>query len=171
MAAHLFRRYKHMIPQRHMRRLVNLWPPFLAAGIHVKEASEDLRSLRVELKHAWYNINYVGVQFGGSIYAMVDPFYMLMLMHHLGEDYIVWDKAARIEFLRPGRSSLYADFSISSELLGDIRQKTRHGEKYVFDLPVDIHNSRGERVAHVIKTMYVRLKKEASTRAAEGGGA
>jgi hypothetical protein len=158
MAAHLFRKYKNAIPAKLFRRLINLWPPFLAAGIHVVDASEDLRILTVELKRTWYNINYVGVQFGGSIYAMVDPFYMLMLMHNLGDDFIVWDQAARVSFMRPGRSALRARFQIDQQLLDEIKQRTASGEKYVFDLPVDIFDSQNEKVANVIKTLYVRVK-------------
>lgn len=158
MAAHLFRKYKKAIPARFFRRLINLWPPFLAAGIHIVESSEDLRTLTVELKRTWYNINYVGVQFGGSIYAMVDPFYMFMLMHNLGDDFIVWDKAARVSFIRPGRSALRARFQINQQLIDEIKQRTASGEKYVFDLPVDVLNMQEERVAHVVKTLYVRAK-------------
>lgn len=158
MAAHLFRKYKKSIPARFFRGLINLWPPFLAAGIHVVEASEDLRTLTVELKRTWYNINYVGVQFGGSIYAMVDPFYMLMLMHNLGDEFIVWDKAAQVSFIRPGRSALRARFRIDQQLLDEIKQRTASGEKYVFDLPVDVFDFQNEKIAHVIKTLYVRTK-------------
>lgn len=160
MAAHLFRRYKNAIPLRLTRRLINIWPPFLAAGIWIKEISNDMRSLRVELKRSWYNINYVGVQFGGSIYAMADPFYMLMLMHNLGDDYIVWDKAAQVKFLRPGRSALNAHFLITQELIDDIKSRTSSGDKYVFDLHVDIYDTHNERVAAVVKTMYVKLKNQ-----------
>lgn len=124
----------------------------------MKEATGDFRYLKVELKRAWYNINYVGVQFGGSIYAMVDPFYMLMLMHNLGDDYIVWDKAAHVIFLRPGKTALCAEFNIEESLLEQVRSRTAQGDKYVFDLPVDITDRAGERVAQVIKTLYVRKK-------------
>lgn len=158
MAAHLFRRYKNKIPHGIAVRLINFWPPFLAAGIVIREASDDFRYMKVSLKRAWYNINYVGVQFGGSIYAMVDPFYMLMLMNNLGEDYIVWDKAARVHFLRPGRTALSAEFRIGQDLIEEIRMKTADGEKYVFDLPVSVTDKSGEVVAEVIKTLYVRRK-------------
>ncbi|NBW80456.1 DUF4442 domain-containing protein [bacterium] len=160
LAAHLFRRYKNKIPPWLGVKLINAWPPFMGAGIAIRSASEDFKHLRVELKRSWYNINYVGVQFGGSIYAMVDPFYMLMLMHNLGDGYIVWDKAAQISFLRPGRSSLFAEFNIDDQLIAEIREKTAGGAKHVFDLPVTITDNTGERVAHVVKTLYVRRKKE-----------
>jgi acyl-coenzyme A thioesterase PaaI-like protein len=159
LAAHFFRKHKNKIPHSLAVKLINFWPPFLAAGIVIREASDDFRFMRVELKRAWYNINYVGVQFGGSIYAMVDPFYMLMLMHNLGDDYIVWDQAAKLKFLRPGRTALSAEFRIDESLIKEIKAKTEHGEKYVFDLPVSVIDNSGELVAEVIKTLYVRKKK------------
>ncbi len=80
---------------------------------------------------SWYNRNYVGTQFGGSLYSMVDPFYMLMLMENLGRDYIVWDKAASIDFISPGKGPVYAEFFIDEALLDEVRRQTEGGEKYL----------------------------------------
>jgi acyl-coenzyme A thioesterase PaaI-like protein len=163
MAAHLFRRYSEKIPFWLMRHIVNLWPPFFGAGIRVAEVHQDFKYLKVELRRSWFNTNYVGTQFGGSIYAMVDPFYMLMLMNILGKDYIVWDKAAKIHFLKPGRSRLTAEFTLSPDIIESVRGHTEKGDKYVFDLPVDINDEQGVIIAHVTKTMYVRKKRIPST--------
>ncbi|WP_348240556.1 DUF4442 domain-containing protein, partial [Salmonella enterica] len=72
---------------------------------------------------------YVGTQFGGSIYAMTDPFYMLMLMNNLGPDYIVWDKAASIRFRKPGRTDLFATFEITDAELNNVRLRLETEEK------------------------------------------
>ncbi len=87
----------------HLRRLLNVYPPFLGAGIYIKRIAMDYREVDVEMKLRWYNRNYVSTHFGGSLYAMTDPFYMLMLINILGEGYAVWDKAAHIDFVSPGR--------------------------------------------------------------------
>jgi acyl-coenzyme A thioesterase PaaI-like protein len=158
MAAHLFRKYSEKIPFRLMRHFVNLWPPFLGAGIRVIEAKKDFTYMRVELKRSWYNMNYVGTQFGGSIYAMVDPFFMLMLMNLLGKDYIVWDKAAHVKFIKPGRTRLFAEFRINPETVESVKNLTENGGKYIFDLPVDVYADNGEKVAHIVKTLYVKKK-------------
>lgn len=159
MVAPVLRKFSKRIPAPVLRRLVNMWPPFVGAGISIREASEDLLFMRIELKRSWYNINYVGVQFGGSIYAMVDPFYMLMLMQNLGDEYIVWDKAAKIQFLKPGRTALTAMFNLNHELLEQIRSQTSRGEKFVFDLLVEVRDTENTIVALVTKTLYVRRKK------------
>jgi hypothetical protein len=106
--------------QRFMLRAINIWPPFLAAGIHVR-CGADMRSAEVEMRMHFWNRNYVGTHYGGSLYSMTDPFYMLMLMEDLGRDYIVWDKAATIRFRKPGKGTVRAEFRLTQEQLDDIR--------------------------------------------------
>jgi hypothetical protein len=89
---------------------MSYWPPFFGAGIRIREISDDFTYVRVEMKLRFWNRNYVGTHFGGSLYSMVDPFYMLMLIENLGRDYIVWDKSASIRFLKPGRGRVSAEF-------------------------------------------------------------
>ena len=76
--------------KRHMRMLMNIWAPFLGAGIRVKRLGPDWKEIDVEMKLRWWNANYVGTHYGGSLYSMTDPFFMLMLIENLGKDYIVW---------------------------------------------------------------------------------
>jgi len=91
--------------RRHMRFFINLWPPFLVAGIRVKRLDPDWKRIDVEMNlHPW-NSNYVGTHYGGSLYSMADPFYMLMLMENLGRDFVVWDKSASIRFRKPGKGT------------------------------------------------------------------
>ncbi|MBA1188243.1 DUF4442 domain-containing protein [Pseudomonas entomophila] len=146
---------------RLMRWLINLYPPYLGAGIHVQSLGADLRSAKVRMKLTFWNRNYVGTQFGGSLYSMVDPFYMLLLIEQLGRDYIVWDKAASIDFIAPGKGPVFAEFHVDDALLDDIRQQTAGGKKYLPRLQVDIRDASGELVARVDKTLYVRLKPRA----------
>ena len=138
--------------------LMKFWPPFLGAGIRVKNVSDDYRSLDVELKFKWWNKNYVGVQFGGSLYSMTDPFYMLMLMKNLGEDYIVWDKSSSIRFLKPGRSKVTAHFEISQQQLDEIKNRADTEKKVEPEFTVEIKSPDGTLIAEVKKLLYVRHK-------------
>lgn len=101
-----------------LRRFMNLWPPFLFSGVRVETIAADWRHARVRLKLAWYNRNYVRTHFGGSLFAMTDPFWMLMVLHHLGRDHFVWDKAGEIEFVKPGRGVVQASFVLEDAVLG-----------------------------------------------------
>ncbi len=143
---------------RLLRWAMNFYPPYLGAGVRIRHIAGDFREVRVKMGLGWYNRNYVGTQFGGSLYSMTDPFFMLMVMENLGSDYIVWDKAASIDFIAPGKGPVYADFRIDEALLDEIRQHTAGGDKYLPQLHVDVHDGDGTLVARVHKTLYVRLK-------------
>lgn len=146
---------------RLLRWGLNLYPPYLGAGVRVLHIAGDFSEVRVKMGLGWYNRNYVGTQFGGSLYSMTDPFFMLMVMESLGRDYIVWDKAASIDFIAPGKGPVYADFRLEPGLLAEIRQHTATGDKYLPQLHVEIRDGDGTLVARVHKTLYVRLKPRA----------
>lgn len=141
------------------RWLLNLYPPYWGTGIRVVRVSPDYRAVDVEMPLRFYNRNYVGTHFGGSLSAMVDPFYMLMLLQILGRDYIVWDRSSHIEFLRPGRGRVRAEFRITDSFLSEIRRRTENGDKFLPELTVEITGPDGEAVARATKTLYIRRKR------------
>jgi hypothetical protein len=142
-----------------LRRWINLWPPFLGAGIRIKRVAPDMKAVDIEMKLRWWNANYVGTHFGGSLFAMTDAFYMLMLMHHLGADYIVWDKAATIRYRKPGRGTVRAEFRLSDSQIDDIREKLKTLPKYEPVLLVEVRDDAGVVVAEVEKVLHVRKKQ------------
>ena len=143
---------------RLLRLGMNLWPPFLGAGIRVRSIAPDWTEAVVELRERLVNRNYVGTHFGGSLFAMTDPFYALLLMHRLGGRYLVWDQAASIEFVAPGRGTVSAVFRIPQDIVDDIRKRTESGDKALPDFQCEIRDQQGAVVARVRKTIYVRLK-------------
>lgn len=158
MFAKLMRSVSSSLSPNGFRILLNIWSPFRGAGIKIEYISPDIREVRVGMKLQWFNQNYVGTHFGGSMYAMTDPFYMLILIKNLGSGYIVWDKAATIEFKKPGKGKITAHFIFPEEEIAAIKQQADVNGKYVFDKSVDIINEEGEVVATVVKTLYVRNK-------------
>jgi acyl-coenzyme A thioesterase PaaI-like protein len=147
---------------RALRRRVNLWPPFLGAGIRVTHIASDMKAIDVEMKLRWWNANYVGTHFGGSLFAMTDAFYMLMLMANLGRDYIVWDKAASIRYRKPGKGTVRAEFRLSDAQLDDIRDKLKALPKYEPAFMVEVKDEQGIVIAEVEKLLHVRLKDAAA---------
>jgi acyl-coenzyme A thioesterase PaaI-like protein len=140
---------------------VNLWPPLFFSGIRVTHLATDYRETRVTLKLRWYNRNYVGTQYGGSLMSMTDPWYMLMIINNLGRDYFVWDKHAEIDYISPGKTHVHAQFNITDEILDDIRAKTASGDKYVPEFIVDIKDDNNQLVARVKRRVYIKLKPRA----------
>jgi len=137
---------------------LNVYPPYWATGISVTKVAPDFSEIIVRMKMRLYNRNYVNTHFGGSLYAMTDPFYMLMLIQILGKEYVVWDKAANIDFIRPGRGTVTARFVIEQELISKILQNTDDGQKYMPILGVDVVDEKGKTVARILKTLYIRKK-------------
>ncbi|WP_376697340.1 DUF4442 domain-containing protein [Wenzhouxiangella sp. EGI_FJ10305] len=146
-----------------LRLLFNLYPPYWGTGIRVREIAEDYRRVVVEMPLRFYNRNYVGTHFGGSLSAMTDPFYMLMVTNILGADYIVWDKAGTIEYRKPGMGRVRAEFRIDQALIDEIRGITRENRKFEPRLAVDVVDQSGEVVAHVTRTLYIRRKRKSGT--------
>lgn len=138
--------------------LFNFYPPYFGAGIRVVEMSPTLNRFVTEMDLTPLNINYVGVHFGGSLYAMADPFYMLILLENLGPDFIVWDKAAKIHFLKPGTGKVRAEFSISDEEIEAIRKAVIVSKKKDCEFVAEIKAMDGTVVARIEKTIYVRKK-------------
>ena len=141
-----------------MRRLFNLWPPFRAAGIRVTDIAPDWRSAHVELRMGLFNRNYVGTHFGGSLFAMTDPFFMIMMMKNLGPEYIVWDKSGCVRFLKPARGTVTARFHLPEERIAEAREKTASGDRHEPLFSVAIVDEQGVTVAEVDKTLYIRRK-------------
>src|ERR1700733_10799545 len=141
-----------------LRRWINLWPPFLGAGIRVKRIAPDIKAVDVEMKLRFWNANYVGTQFGGSLFAMTDAFYMLMVMANLGGDYTVWDKAATIRYRKPGRGTVRAEFRLSDSQIHDFREKLKALPKYEPTFTVEVRDECGMVIAEVEKLLHVRRK-------------
>lgn len=153
---------------RTFRRLMNLWPPFLFTGIRVVRLDDDWREVDVELRLGWLNRNAAGVHFGGSLYAMTDPFYMLMLIHVLGPDHVVWDKAATIDYVKPGRGTVTARFRLEDHRIAEIRAATAGGAKALPVFRCEIRDAAGDLVATVDRTVHVRRRRGAPAAAGPG---
>lgn len=139
-------------------KMINFYPPYLGAGVKVKQVAQDYSHIQVQMKLKFWNKNYVGTHFGGSLYSMVDPFYMLMLMKLLGKNYIVWDKEAQIKFIKPGKGTVFADFHISNEEVEKIKKSLEENDKCYPEFQVLIKDAQGQTVAKAHKILYVSKK-------------
>lgn len=147
----------------------NLFPAYWCTGARITYLADDFREVRVRLPLNWRTRNYVGTIFGGSMYAAVDPVYMIMLIHNLGPEYEVWDKAASIRFREPGRDTLRARFVLDQEEIDDIRDVLGERPKTDRRYSVDLVGGDGGVHATVEKVVHVR-REEADGGAADGRG-
>ncbi len=146
---------------RKLKFALNIYPPYLFAGVRVTEIDPEWRELHVSMKLRWFNQNAVGTHFGGSIYSMVDPHLTLLLMQALGSDYVVWDKSAEIKFIKPGKGRVHSVVRISEEDLEEIRRKTAGGDVYRPRFELTILDEEGDTVATVAKVIHIRCRRPA----------
>lgn len=144
-------------------RKINLYPPYLGSGIRMKSFRDDFTRFEVELRPRWYTRNLFGTHFGGSLYAMCDPFFVFIVMMNLGRDYIVWDKSARIEFLKPARGTILGTFEVSRDRLEAIREEVDARGKNTYEFQAELTDEAGQTVARVSKEVYVRAKPSSVT--------
>lgn len=149
-----------MTKRQKLLRFLRFWPPYLGAGIHVTRIDEDFRTIDVELRMKFYNRNYVGTHYGGSLYSMCDPFFMVMLIENLGPDYIVWDKSAAIRFRRPGKGTVKTTFHLPQQRIDEIRAQADALGKIEPTFQLTVTDADGNVVAEVDKLLYVRKKTE-----------
>src|SRR5512142_614660 len=157
----MWRRVLSRFPKHRLFRLFGLYPPYLCAGVRLSEVSPDLRSLTVEMPLRPWNRNYVGTHFGGSLYSLADPWFMLMLMEQLGDGYVVWDKAASIKFVKPGRGTVRARFEVPAERIAEIRAEADRAGRAEPLFRVAIRDAQGELVGEVEKRSWVKTREAA----------
>lgn len=143
-----------------LRRILNLYPPYLGAGVRVVEGSADYRRWVVEMRLRPFNRNYFGTHFGGSLYSMCDPWFVLILSKNLGPEFLVWDEVATIRFKKPGKGRVRAVFELSDEAIQEVRTTTLAQRKTHPTFAAEVQDESGAVVAEVEKTIYVRKRRE-----------
>ena len=149
---------KDRIGPKAFRWMLNFWPCYRGTGGWVTFIADDWREMRVRLPLGWLTRNYVGTLFGGSLFGAVDPMYMIMLIHLLGPDYVVWDKAAIIRFIKPGRGTVYATFQVEDAELADIHALLLSQSKIERSYTIPLADATGVICAEVVKTIQIRKK-------------
>lgn len=140
------------------RKLFNLFPAYRGTGARIIFISDDTKEIQIKIPKNWRTRNYVGTIFGGSMYAGCDPIFMLQLIHILGENYVVWDKAASIRFKKPGKDTLYAKFEITDLLIQEIKNKVKQFNKVDIPLTLELKDKNNIVHAEVDKVLYIADK-------------
>lgn len=145
---------------RKFRWFWNFFPAYRGTGARVLYISADWKDVRIKLPLSWRSRNYVGTIFGGSLYASVDPIYMLMLMNILGRDYVVWDKAAKIRFRKPGKTTLYANFVFTDDELSLIRREAENQNSIDRIYNVNLCDADGTVHVEIEKTLFIAERQK-----------
>ena len=88
-----------------LKRMLNLWFPFLVNRISIISISNDFHNMDVRLKHSFWNRNPNKSIWGGSIASAMDPFFPILIKQILLRKSIETDfvkEGHRDRFLFPG---------------------------------------------------------------------
>jgi acyl-coenzyme A thioesterase PaaI-like protein len=151
-----------------MEWILRLYPPLLGAGIWVRRIADDFLTMEVKMRLRFWNKTGVGTHFGGSLYSMCDPFFMLILMKTLGPDYLVWDKAACIRFRKPGTGTVWATFQVSQKRVEEIRADVDLHGRADPQFQVLVKDDNGNVIAEVDKSLVVKKKERTGSDARAG---
>jgi hypothetical protein len=158
---------KESLESKAKRILINLFPSYRRGGGRVIFFSSDMQEIHVKVSLNWQTRNYVGSVFGGTLYAAVDPMYMIQLIWILGKDYVVWDKSASMKFIRPVKTTIYGKFEISDELINTIKEEVANNGKYIIDCPITLQDKDGNVYYTASKQVYIASKEYHTQRQAE----
>lgn len=136
----------------------NMSPMYRRSTGRVTSVSENLQNVKIKIPLSIKNRNYVGSIFGGSLFSATDPIYMVQLINILGEDYVVWDKDAKIRYKRPAKSTAYAEFDISDKELEGIKKTITEEGEMDFIKTFNITDGNQTIFAELIKTIYIADK-------------
>lgn len=139
-------------------RFISYWPPFFFTGVKVLSFNKDITEVRVGLKTNFWNQNYFGTHYGGTLFSMCDPFFVFILADKLKKEHILWDLSSSIEYIKAVREPVEAVFSVSLEQIEEIKKQALESFNYKPEFEVEIKTKSGEVVAKVKKTLYVRRK-------------
>ncbi len=153
------RRASKFLGQRNTLLAMNAYPPYVGAGIHISEVAQDLSRIVVTMSMYPWNRNFLGTHFGGSLYAMCDPFFLFQILFSLGDDYVVWDKSASVKFMKPGKGTVRAEFLMPASKIEELRSLAASGLKVEPVFQVQVKDETGDVVADVEKVLYIRLKR------------
>jgi len=119
--------------------MLNRYAPYKGAGIEIDKIDLANHHIRVKMPLTRKNRNIAGVHFGGSLYSMVDPFYMLLLIHHLGP--------------------VHADIRVDFQEIEQIKALAENYAPVIRNYSLNIFDEAGLRIAEVQKTLYIRRKQ------------
>lgn len=144
-------------------KLMSIWPPYFGAGIWISYVSKDLRKISVTLRSLPWNLSYRKTHFGGSLYAMTDPFYMIMLQHELGKKFNVWDKSSEVLYIRPATGKIKATFKLSEQRVREIKARLSLEGKVIENFTVDVM-SEETLVCRVTKSIHINKRAQRASK-------
>ena len=157
----LKRFYSPNLHPNELKRMLNLWLPFMVNRIQIISISEDFHKMEVRLKHSFWNRNPNKSIWGGSITSALDPFFPIMMKQILLKRGILTDfysKAVNVQFIKMVKSNITFQFSISEEEVTVTEKELNQNGKYEGWHSADGIDSKGNICVNGRVQLYVRSR-------------
>ena len=116
-----------------LKRMLNLWLPFMLNQIRIISISQDFYKINVKLKYSLFNKSPNKFIWGGSISSALDPFFPIMMKQIILKKGIYTDfysKAMHINFLKMAKSDLSFNFIINKKEVILAKESLNNNNKY-----------------------------------------
>lgn len=155
-----FNFFKNFFPAHKLFKVgFNISPMYRRTTAKVVAISCDMHQVTIKLPLSYKNSNYLGAIFGGAMQSATDPIYMIQLMNILGDDYVVWDKAASIKYKRPARETIYGEFFFSEQEIAMIKEKVNEENEFDYHKSLVLKSKSDIVYAEIDKLLYIAQKE------------
>ena len=138
---------------------MRFYPPLFFQRILVTRFDKGFRGAEVKIKKSFFNKNYNGSIFGGTIFSAADAFYPVLLyqvLTHKGYKIRAWSHSLAIRFRKPAKTDLHFKINLSDEIIDDCEQVLNTIGKYRRTFPIEIYDKNEVLCVSVLIKVYIR---------------
>ncbi len=146
-------------PKTLMKHFYSL-PSTANTGAEVTYISENLDHVSLTIPLNDKTKNMMGIIYGGIMYSATDFVYLTMLWYRLGLDYMLIDKSAEVQYLRPGLGDLSVDFYLPEETVQSIIDELKTEKSTLREFIIEIKDNKQKTVCKITKSIYIRKARK-----------
>jgi len=144
-----------------LKRMLNLWIPFVFNRVKIEEISEDFTEARIRLKHTIWNRNPNKALWGGAIFSAADSFYPVLLKQtalRKGIETDFFTKSTTVKYICEAKTDLTFNFKLTNNEIQNFFEILKKDCKYQEWHTVDGIDNHGKKCIEVHIQPYLRIR-------------
>ena len=162
-ATYFIRRYHSPeLKPSELKRMLNLWLPFIFNRVKIEYVSDDFRTINVRLKHSIWNRNPNKALWGGAIFSAADGFYPIMLKQNAllkGIKTDFFTKSTTVNYLREAKTDLLFPFRLTQGDIDEFLKILQSEGKYQKSHVIYGIDNAGHKCIEARIQPYLRIRK------------